>query len=287
MARRLLLMLAMAGLVATAACASNEPTPRVDKPHGAFRTYVAIGDSSTAGPGIHPVDRSSGACSRAKKNYPALLAKALKIPSVRDVSCSGALTKDITEARPIVSEVPGAMLDAVTADTELVTVSIGGNDGGASSGIVVSCLFYEYDAAKCAKFLDTKLDKILKKTVKRLASALESIKTKAPNARVILIGYLPVMPEDGGCVMPDLDPARIAPTRSGLMAINQAFKKAADSADVDFISLVDRGADHISCDGDKAWVTGMEGEPGNGALLHPNKRGMRAVANILAAYLEK
>lgn len=287
MARRLVLMLVLTGLMTTAACADNKPTPKVEKPHGAFRSYVAIGDSSAAGPGIHPVDRGSGACSRAKKNYPALLAKELKIPSVTDVSCSGAQTKDITTARPIVSEVPGGMLDAVTADTELITVSIGGNDGGASSGIVVSCLFAAYDAEKCAKFLDTDLEKILKRTVKRLTSALESIKTKAPDARVILIGYLPVMPPADGCVMPDLDPARIAPTRAGFMAINQTFKKAAKRADVEFIDLVERGDKHLSCDGDKAWVTGMEGVLGDGALLHPNSAGMRAVAKILAAHLRK
>lgn len=278
-------MLATAGLLATAACANSGPTPKVEKPQGAFSSYVAMGDSNSAGPGIDPVDRGSGACARARKNYPALLAKKLKISSVRDVSCTGAVTDDITKARPIVSEVPGAMLDAVKPDTELVTVSIGGNDGGAWSGIIVSCLYEEYDAAKCAAFIDTKLDAILKRTVKRLASALQSIQTKAPDARIVLIGYLPVLPQEGGCVMADLDPARVVPARAGLLAIEQTFKRAAKRADVEFVSLAERGVGHQSCDGDRAWVTGMEAVAGKGIGLHPNPAGMRAVAKILAAYL--
>jgi lysophospholipase L1-like esterase len=280
-------MLALAGLLATAACANNEPTPRVEKPHGAFRTYVAMGDSNTAGPGISPMDPGSGLCARAKKNYPALLAKELKISSVRDVSCTAARTDDIIKMRPITSQVPGAMLDAVTPDTDLVTVSMGANDGGAWTGILVFCLLQKYGAKNCGVFIDTMLDAILRRTVKRLASALKRIKAKAPEARIVLVGYLPIFPKEGGCVMADLDPARVAPARAGLLEIERTFKKAAKRADVEFVSFAKRGAGHQSCDGDRAWVTGIKTVKGVGMGLHPNAAGMRAVAKILAAYLTK
>ncbi len=280
-------MLAIAGLLSTAACADSGPTPRVEKPHGAFSSYVAIGDSNTAGPGIRPVDPGSGLCARSKRNYPALLAEELKISSVRDVSCTAARTDDITKMRPITSQVPGAMLDAVTPDTDLVTVSMGANDGGAWTGILVFCLLEKYGAEGCSAFIDTKLDAILRRTTKRLASALNRIEAKAPRARVVLVGYLPIFPQDGGCVMADLDPARVAPARAGLLAIERTFKKAAKRADVEFVSLAKRGAGHQSCDGDRAWVTGIKTVDGVGMGLHPNAAGMRAVAKFLAAYLTK
>lgn len=280
-------MLALAGLLATAACANSGPTPKVEKPHGAFSSYVAIGDSNTAGPGIHPVDPGSGLCARAKRNYPALLAEELKISSVRDVSCTAAVTDDITKMRPITSQVPGAMLDAVTPDTDLVTVSMGANDGGAWTGILVFCLLEKYGAEGCSEFIDSKLDAILKRTVKRLTSALQSIQTKAPDARIVFVGYLPIFPQDGGCVMADLDPTRVAPARAGLLAIERTMKRAAKRADVEFVSFAKRGVGHQSCDGDKAWVTGIETVDGVGMGLHPNSAGMRAVAKTLAAHLTK
>lgn len=286
MARRLLPLLAVATVLIAAGCASNQPTPRVPTTKGVFGSYVAMGDSSAAGPGIHPVDRGSGACSRAVKNYPAVLAKLLRISTFRDVSCSGALTTDITDSRPVTSEVPGAMIDAVTADTELVTVSMGGNDDGASAGIVVSCLYGAYDPIKCATFIDTRLDSLLKTNTKRLVAGLEEIREKAPRARIVLIGYLPVLPQEGGCVMADLEPVeRVAPAREAFAKIDTAFKKAAKRANVEFVSLAAASKGHMSCDGDQAWVTGMKAIPGKGALLHPNKRGMRAVAKILAKHL--
>src|SRR5262245_23939715 len=57
--------------------------------------YVALGDSAAAGPLIPLPDLSSPGCLRSTANYPKLAAHALGLP-ITDVTCSGAVTADMT-----------------------------------------------------------------------------------------------------------------------------------------------------------------------------------------------
>ena len=87
--------------------------------------YVALGSSYAAGPGITPtVAASPEGCARSAENYAHVLARARGFALV-DVSCSGATTHDVLAAGQF--DLP-AQLDAVTPQTQLVTVTIGGND---------------------------------------------------------------------------------------------------------------------------------------------------------------
>ena len=84
--------------------------------------YVALGSSFASGPLIpNEVDHS---CLRSSNNYPHLVAAKLKL-ALTDVSCGNATTDNV------VSTPQGAnplQIQAVTPDTKLVTVTIGGND---------------------------------------------------------------------------------------------------------------------------------------------------------------
>jgi lysophospholipase L1-like esterase len=88
--------------------------------------YVALGSSFAAGPGLRP--RSPGSprhAMRSSINYAHLLADRLGL-QLTDVSWSGPTAAQIAE------RLPGrpAQLEAVTADTALVTLTCGGNDVG-------------------------------------------------------------------------------------------------------------------------------------------------------------
>lgn len=91
--------------------------------------YVALGDSYSAASGVLPVDLSAPQCLRSTRNYPRVIAGATGA-QLRDVTCGAAETNDFFE-----SQYPGTapQLDAVQADTQLVTMTIGGNDSGSSS----------------------------------------------------------------------------------------------------------------------------------------------------------
>src|SRR4029453_279996 len=84
--------------------------------------YVALGSSYASGPAIP--DQSDTGCQRSTNNYPGLLARKLKL-ALTDVSC-GAATTDHIISTPQKDRPP--QIDAVTPDTKLVTVTIGGGD---------------------------------------------------------------------------------------------------------------------------------------------------------------
>lgn len=92
---------------------------------------MALGDSYAAGAGVP--GQSAGLCLRSDHNYGSLVASALKAGSYTDVTCSAAKLSAMTQAQ--YAGLPWGntpQLDAVTADTDLVTIGIGGNDLGVS-----------------------------------------------------------------------------------------------------------------------------------------------------------
>lgn len=285
-ARPVGLALAAAALLVIAACSSDEPTT---EPTSRFDSYVAMGDSSVAGPGISPVNPLGALCARSTNNWPALLATKLKAGDVKDVSCSGATSADILNPK-VASDGSqlAAQIDALSADTDLVTISIGGNDEGTYTKMVLACLggVYASDSA-CSSFANTHLKPILERTTDRVATTLERIHNKAPQARIVMVGYLRLFPDVGGCAIPGLTDTRIEPAAAAWEALDEAMRTAAERSDAEYVSMATSSDGHVSCDGDQAWVTGLKDVPGDGALLHPNSAGMRAVAKVVADHLAR
>ena len=92
----------------------------------AYPTYVALGDSYTAAPGVPQTEQETG-CLRSNGNYASLVANQLKSDFV-DVSCSGASTVSLVGAQHTADHVYPPQFAALSADTSLVTLGIGGND---------------------------------------------------------------------------------------------------------------------------------------------------------------
>ncbi len=63
--------------------------------------------------------------------------------------------------------------------------------------------------------------------------------------------------------------------------LNNALRDAARAADVKFVDLRQVSEGHDVCAGSDAWVNGTTKVPGDGAILHPNQAGMRAVADLV------
>ena len=249
-----------------------------------------MGDSYVAGPGIDPVDPTSGGCSRSLGNWPTLLAKKLQVRSFYDASCSGATSADIVTARPAASGAQDdAQIDAVGSDTDLVTVGIGGNDEDVFGKIIFACAggSARNPPSTCPPFSDGELGQILERTTSRVAKALEDIRAKAPKARIILVGYLRLLPEPGVCEVPGLAADRTGAAPASQNALEAALAEAADRAAVEYISLSKLSVGHESCQGESAWVNGFQPVPGDGAFVHPNAAGMQAVATAVAENLER
>lgn len=286
----------MVALAALAGCQKEEPLPKAE-PRVApseITRYVAMGDSFVSGPDISPKERDSGICLRSERNYPRLLTKELDIPNLVDVSCAGAATVHLLSDIPVAGK-PGdtipAQTDALTDKTTLVTVGIGYNDSAIFPKLLASCLPSEAQASagtqglNCQEFADRVVPDLLKEVRADIEDALEETRREAPKATVVLVGYLPLLPEPDACPASVFKPNDQRNTYDVEEAVDAALRDAAASAGTEFVSMREAGRGHGMCAGDEAWVNGTEVADGDGVVVHPRAVGMQAVADAVAAKL--
>lgn len=273
--RRLFAAVITAAAIVLSACGGPAPDPGI--------TYVALGDSFVAGGGI---TTTSTACQRSNHNYPALLAKDLDVGSFVDVSCGGATTTDVLEpSTPSGNKEVPAQLNALDAGTDLVTIGIGGNDSGLTAKLAYGCFFAPINAAAACRSALTAVPALLTTTGRNVADTLEAVKARAPKARVLLVGYLRILPASGRCPAIPVNPEELKLAATVEADLDNTLKAAAQDAGVDFVSLRSLSAGHDACAGESAWVNGITAAKGDGILLHPRASGMKAVAKELRSYV--
>nr|WSW69833.1 SGNH/GDSL hydrolase family protein [Streptomyces sp. NBC_00995] len=255
-------------------------------------SYVALGDSMASGPLI-PDITGPVACGRSTHNYAHELAASIGA-SLRDVTCSGAKSKHMTEKQalslldiPMGSAAP--QFDALRPDTDLVTLTIGGNDAGLV-GIAQDCMQLDPTATPCKeKLTEGGVDQVAQRIAEfapRLASVLDGIHQRSPQARVIVTGYgLYIKP--GGCwplqpVLPvDADFLQGSVDRMNAVIAEQSAAHGAEYVDV---ATPSKGHDACQAPSDK-WVEGYV-PTAAAAPLHPNRQGEAAYARIIGAHLQ-
>lgn len=296
-ARRAVAAPAAAALLALAACSgspsaapppASTPTPRAEPAPVVSGEYVALGDSYTAGPLVPETDLADG-CLRSDGNYPSLLADRLDL-ELTDVSCSGATTADLAAPQSTVraATVP-AQLDALSEDTELVTVGIGGNDSGLFTALVRTCLGLRAENPTGSPCADSPVGQDLLTAAgsagAAVRDALGQVRERAPQARVVLVGYPRITPTEGACPrrLPFAD-GDVAFGDRVMRTLDAQLEGAAAEADVEYLDLYDASAGHDVCS-DQPWVNGAETRPGFALAYHPTPAGMRGVAAELEALL--
>jgi lysophospholipase L1-like esterase len=159
--------------------------PASADPVAAAGKYVALGDSYASGTGAGDYG-DSGGCKRSANSYAQLWASANAPSAFAFVACSGAVTSDVLAEQ----------VGALTPDTELVTISIGGNDAGFADvmtdcnlGSDDSCVARNQEAQVFAR------DEL----PARLDGVYAEISSRAPNARVVVLGYPHIYQLDGDC----------------------------------------------------------------------------------------
>lgn len=244
--------------------------------------YVALGDSYSAGSGVLPVDLSSPLCLRSTANYPHVLA-ARTGAQLTDVTCGAAQTKDFTAA-----QYPGVapQIDALDSGTDLVTLTIGGNDSSTFISAILACgsagLVTAGHGSPCKDLYGSSFtDTVDNKTYPAVKAALQAARAKAPHARTAVLGYPWIMP-------PTADPACFVklPIASGDVPylrdlqthLNQAVKRAAQETGAVYVDFSAASEGHDACKpSGTRWI-----EPilfgSNLVPVHPNALGERRMA---------
>lgn len=250
---------------------------------GTGTAHVHLGDSFAAGTGLQPlVEGSPYLCLRGQGNFGQLLAERSGA-TLTDVSCGGATTEDLWDAQ---YEGTGPQLDALTPRAELVTLMLGGNDGGVYATAVGECTRLgrtDPDGDPCRRALgDTLTEQVVTRTGPALEAGLAEIAARAPNARVMIAGYPDILPAAGGCF------AQV-PIAAGDLEfmnrlerlLNRVVREAAEASGTTFVDLAKASAGHDACAGPgERWIEPVAGGP---ASLHPNARGQRGIADAVAA----
>lgn len=245
--------------------------------------YVAMGSSFAAGPGLPPeIEGNADRCNRSAANYSHLLALKLGL-DLSDVSCGGATTAHILGRW---NELP-AQIDAVTADTRLVTVTIGGNDVGYIASLIkaASCAAIQPAPARC-KQSSTTFQQAWSAVEQSMRSIVTDIRRRAPGARIVFVDYVTLLPARGTCPQFPF-PAEQADTVRAIAAhLAESTARVATSEGVEVVRASWLSRRHDACS--KApWANGwIDPLPGAGGVrFHPNAAGMAAVADALEKLL--
>lgn len=262
---------ALALLLGTvAATTAASATPAI--PEGA--RYVAMGSSYAAGPGLGANKPGTPArCSRTPANYPTLLAARLKLDLV-DVACGGATTAHILGPW---NELP-AQINAVTADTRLVTVTIGGNDVAFVRNLATGMC---KGAACPAQLIPTGAD--WARLEANLRAIVRQVRARAPKARVVFVDYITILPEGRVCAATPLEGRNLAVVRDIYRRLAAVTAKAARAERADLLPAGALSRRHTPCDA-QPWSIGAPGSA-PGTPWHLNAAGMQAVADALARKL--
>jgi lysophospholipase L1-like esterase len=249
--------------------------------------YVALGDSFASGPLI-PNQIHLG-CTRSDRNYPHVLAARLGAGTLRDVTCSGADTRDLTSPQSLSflgQPLPPAppQFDALSADTTLVTITIGGNDTGLI-GVAQNCVNALPFGTPCTRrYIVDGVDTVAARIdafAPAMAAAVQGIRARAPMARIVVTGY-GLYIQRGGCwpAVP-VYPADANWLQGLVDRLNGVVRAQALANGAEYVDLRTPSAGHDACRSAGAkWIEGFV--PVNvAAPLHPNARGEAAYAQII------
>jgi lysophospholipase L1-like esterase len=242
--------------------------------------YVALGDSYSAASGVLPVDLLAPQCLRSTRNYPQVIAAATGA-QLKDVTCGAADTGDYFEA-----QYPGMapQLDAVKEDTQLVTMTIGGNDSNVFIETILSCgaagLTTLGQGSPCKDRYGSSFEETIENTTyPSLVRALDAVRGKAPAARVAILGYPWIMPASGGCFTKMPVAAGDVPYVRGIQAtLNDAVRRAAEATGATYVDFNGVSEGHDACEPiGVRWIEPvLQGT--NPVIVHPNALGESQMA---------
>lgn len=249
-------------------------------------SYVALGDSYTAGPLIPEQRTDYPGCLRSDQNYPAILAPLVAQPAFRDASCSGAETDHMTESQDVSPDPDNRpQFDRLDVRTRVVTVGIGGNDIGFSE-IAQNCSSATPTGTPCQDhYVVDGVDELRRRideTAPKVAAVIQGIHALAPEARVFVVGYPSILPDSGpGCwpTMPITD-EDVPYLRGVHKELNAMLEAQAEANGAVFVDTYTPSIGHDACQApDVRWVEPVV--PVNPAApIHPNAAGMQGMAYV-------
>ena len=228
--------------------------------------YVALGSSIASGFGISV---QSTDCGRSNRNYPNLIAERYGL-ALTDMTCGAATIPNVVDT-PQGAHPP--QLDAVTQDTKLITVTVGGNDIGYNA-TAVAC---GDPQSVCG--LPPRSRRTSPRRGPHSRRMLERIHVAAPSATIVFVTYPREVP-DGNCAALSFTTEEAAVVRTMGEDLEAMFVAVAQPADVIFVDPYVAPGDHTGCaPAAERWTAGHV--PDDGFAYHPTALGHEVMAKMI------
>jgi lysophospholipase L1-like esterase len=245
----LAMILATVGLVAGLMSA---PSTQAAAP-----VYVALGDSYASGTGTRSYISDGTSCQRSTYAYPSLIA-ASRGYTLSFKACSGAKIPDVTTNQ----------LGALSTATNYVTISVGGNDAGFSS-VLTECA-QPWWSSDCNGAIDAAQSYINNTLPGKLSTLYASIRSRAPYAKVVVVGYPRIFNGEDCNAATWFSPAEESRLNATADLINSKTSAQAAAKGFGFANPTSRFVGHAVCD-DVEWLNGLSNPISES--YHPNKSG--------------
>jgi lysophospholipase L1-like esterase len=227
-------------------------------------SYVALGDSYSSGTGTREYYPDSGSCQRSPHAYPVLTAARLGA-TLTFSACSGAT----------VAGVLANQLGSLNAATTYVTVSVGGNDIGWASTITQCALPWP---TTCWSQIDNAENQIRTALPGRLDQLYSRIRSLAPNARVVVVGYPRLFNGEECNLVARISPGEQAELNAAADLLATTIRARATAHGFGFVDPRGPFTGHAVCD-DVEWINGVSNPLSES--YHPNRAGHVGYAGLV------
>lgn len=230
-------------------------------PAFAAEQYVALGDSYSSGTGTRTYYHSG--CQRSNYAYAKIIDVERANTAVNLQACSGARTGDVLNNQ----------LAPLNSTTRWVTVTIGGNDAGFSD-VIIECA-QPWWSSDCNGAIDDAQAYINNTLPGRLNAVYDAVKSRAPNATVIVLGYPRLFMGvdcNGGTWFSGSEMTRLNQTADLLKSKTQA-QVATEGSRFVFKDAIPPFIGHAVCSSSE-WINGLSWPVGES--YHPNRTGHRS-----------
>lgn len=275
------LHLVLATVLSTGALSATAPATAASPAAQALR-YVALGDSYAAAPLVPPADPPDPVCLRSLVGYPHIAAEALGA-ELTNVSCSAATVDHLSA-----SQHPGTspQYDALTPDTDLVSITIGGNDTDlfAEALNCVNVLPPPHGTSCAEKSTAGGTDKVRARIdawAPAFATVLDEISRRAPHAEVFVVGYGNYLRPDGCHPAQPFWKQDANYLQRTINHLGTVLKQAAEEHGAVFVDTYTLGIGHDICAAPADRYIEGPAPTRAAAPLHPNAAGARAIGQAL------
>jgi lysophospholipase L1-like esterase len=207
--------------------------------------YVALGDSYSSGVGTDNYISDGTSCDRSTLGYPALWSKAHATASFDLAACSGAKTTDVLANQ----------LGGLSSTTNLVTITIGGNDAGFTT-TMEDCIL-ESDSG-CASAVNSAESFIRTSLPGLLANVYTAIRSHAPNASVVVLDYPHLYAVPGSCIL-GLSNTKRTTINGGSDVLDSAIQtEVAKFSGFHFADVRNAFSAHEICSSSTSWLHSVD-----------------------------